>query len=122
MVVRARPSGLFLCLLPTCGSLLAPHATRAGWVGAERVAWAACGPDRARRARGVSYLGCPAARQHSSCPLAPPGPLPYPAVVAKLPALQSVMVPHNKLGGSLACSLLASGKLAALDVTGGWRQ
>ena len=47
-------------------------------------------------------------------------PQPPPAVVAKLPALQSLMVPHNKLGGRLACSLLASGKLAALDVTGGW--
>ncbi len=42
------------------------------------------------------------------------------AVVAKLPALQSLMLPHNKLGGSLSCGLLASGKLAALDVTGAW--
>ncbi|PRW05888.1 short-chain dehydrogenase isoform A [Chlorella sorokiniana] len=38
-------------------------------------------------------------------------------VVTRLPALQSLMLPHNKLGGSLSCELLTSGKLAALDVT-----
>lgn len=51
---------------------------------------------------------------------APSCPPLLPAVVKRLPNLQSLQLPHNRLGGQLTCELLGpQGGLASLDFTGG---
>ena len=85
------------------------------------VSWSGCAACRGSRCCfHPSAAACCQLATHTAALPAPAAHPQHPcnAVLAKLPNLQSLMLPHNKLGGALSCGLLASGKLAALDVTG----